>query len=104
MAGLPSICLPGIPQHIIQRGTNRQVCFASEEDFSATCPPHYLGTKYTGGNHYLPESAVVVCFWKYSAIILCLYIGRQVGPTRRLEIMRILGFINKRQCQVQGTC
>ena len=35
MARLPRICLPGIPQHIIQRGNNRQVCFASDEDFSA---------------------------------------------------------------------
>ena len=35
MARLPRICLPGIPQHVIQRGNNRQVCFASEEDFAA---------------------------------------------------------------------
>ena len=35
MARLPRICLPGIPQHVIQRGNNHQVCFASEEDFSA---------------------------------------------------------------------
>ena len=35
MARLPRITLPGIPQHIIQRGNNRQACFASEEDFSA---------------------------------------------------------------------
>ena len=35
MARLPRLCLPGIPQHIIQRGTNRQACFASEEDFAA---------------------------------------------------------------------
>ena len=35
MARLPRICLPGIPQHIIQRGNNRQACFASDEDFSA---------------------------------------------------------------------
>ena len=35
MARLPRICLPGIPHHIIQRGNNRQVCFASEEDFAA---------------------------------------------------------------------
>lgn len=34
MARLPRLCLPGIPQHIIQRGTNRQICFASEEDFA----------------------------------------------------------------------
>ncbi|WP_415882107.1 transposase [Neptuniibacter sp. QD34_54] len=25
----------GIPQHVIQRGNNRQVCFATEEDFKA---------------------------------------------------------------------
>lgn len=35
MARLPRICSPGIPQHIIQRGNNRQACFASERDFSA---------------------------------------------------------------------
>jgi putative transposase len=35
MARLPRICLPGIPQHIIQRGVNRHACFASEEDFAA---------------------------------------------------------------------
>ena len=35
MARLPCLCLPGIPQHIIRRGKNRQICFASSEDFSA---------------------------------------------------------------------
>ena len=35
MARLPRLCLPGIPQHVIQRGNNRQTCFASEEDFAA---------------------------------------------------------------------
>jgi len=35
MVRLPRICLPGIPQHIIQRGNNRQVCFGAEEDFAA---------------------------------------------------------------------
>ena len=35
MARLPRICLPGIPQHIIQRGNNRQACFGSDEDFAA---------------------------------------------------------------------
>ncbi|MES9857003.1 MAG: transposase [Sedimenticola sp.] len=35
MARLQRICPVGIPQHIIQRGNNRQVCFASEMDFSA---------------------------------------------------------------------
>jgi len=35
MARLQRICLPGIPQHVIQRGNNRQACFGSEEDFAA---------------------------------------------------------------------
>ena len=35
MARLTRICLPGIAQHIIQRGNNRQVCFSSEADFAA---------------------------------------------------------------------
>ena len=35
MARLPRVCLPGIPLHLIQRGNNRQACFASLDDFSA---------------------------------------------------------------------
>jgi putative transposase len=34
MARLPRLCLPGIPLHIIQRGTNRQACFGSNEDMA----------------------------------------------------------------------
>ncbi|MDN3637572.1 transposase [Simiduia curdlanivorans] len=35
MARLPRLCLPNIPQHIIQRGNNRRACFGSEDDFAA---------------------------------------------------------------------
>jgi putative transposase len=35
MARLLRVCLAGIPQHIIQRGNNRQACFASDEDLAA---------------------------------------------------------------------
>lgn len=35
MARLPRLCLPGVPMHIIQRGVDRSVCFAGEEDFAA---------------------------------------------------------------------
>jgi putative transposase len=35
MARLPRICSAGIPQHIIQRGNNRQICFGGDEDFAA---------------------------------------------------------------------
>ena len=35
MARLTRLCPINIPQHIIQRGNNRQVCFANEQDFEA---------------------------------------------------------------------
>lgn len=35
MARLPRISPLGVPQHIVQRGNNRQVCFASEQDLAA---------------------------------------------------------------------
>ncbi len=56
MARLPRICLPGIPQHIIQRGNNRQACFASDEDFAAYA--HWL-------NEYASEFRVEVHAWVF---------------------------------------
>ncbi len=29
----PRLALPNVPQHIIQRGNNRQTCFYAEEDY-----------------------------------------------------------------------
>lgn len=34
MARLPGVGLPDIPQHVIQRGNNRQACFGSDEDYA----------------------------------------------------------------------
>lgn len=33
MARLPRYCLPGLPQHVIQRGNNRSTLFAAEADY-----------------------------------------------------------------------
>ena len=35
MSRLTRVAPVGIPQHIIQRGNNRQVCFSSDEDMAA---------------------------------------------------------------------
>jgi putative transposase len=29
----PRVILPNVPQHIIQRGNNRQACFYADEDY-----------------------------------------------------------------------
>lgn len=34
MARLPRLNLPGIPQHVVQRGNNRQVSFIAEQDYT----------------------------------------------------------------------
>ncbi len=34
MPRLPRLNLPGIPQHIVQRGNNRQACFFEEQDYT----------------------------------------------------------------------
>ena len=33
MARLPRFVLPGQPQHVIQRGNNRDIIFAAEDDY-----------------------------------------------------------------------
>ncbi len=35
MARLPRLCPAEIPQHVIQRGNNKSICFAAEQDYSA---------------------------------------------------------------------
>ena len=35
MPRLPRLDAPGVAQHVIQRGNNRQLCFGSDEDFAA---------------------------------------------------------------------
>jgi hypothetical protein len=35
MARLNRICPVGIPQNIVQRGNNRQICFNGDEDMAA---------------------------------------------------------------------
>ena len=35
MARLPRLDIAGVPQHVIQRGNNRSVCFVSDKDYAA---------------------------------------------------------------------
>lgn len=56
MARLPRICLPGIPQHVIQRGNNRQPSFASDQDMAAYA--HWL-------NEYARRHQVAIHAWVF---------------------------------------
>ncbi len=41
------LCPAGVPQHVVQRGNNRQVCFASDKDLKA-----YANWLYEGSQKY----------------------------------------------------
>lgn len=56
MARLPRLCLPDIPQHVTQRGINRQSCFAADEDTSAYA--HWL-------NEYARKYQVEIHAWVF---------------------------------------
>ncbi len=38
MARLPRLYLPGCPQHVIQPGNNREICFYDEAGYKAHLP------------------------------------------------------------------
>ena len=45
MARLPRLYMEGCPQHIIQRGNNRQACFFAEEDYALYLDKLYRSSK-----------------------------------------------------------
>lgn len=52
MARLPRLNLPGIPQHVVQRGNNRQVSFFSDQDYTVYLDKlKEYGKKYTVAVH-----------------------------------------------------
>ena len=56
MARLPRFCPAGLPQHIIQRGNNRSICFASDEGCSAYA--HWL-------REYAEKCEVLIHAWVF---------------------------------------
>ena len=52
----PRLCPPNIPQHIIQRGNNRQICFVANEDYAAYA--HWL-------REYAGKSGVKIHAWVF---------------------------------------
>ena len=52
MARLPRFALPGHPQHVIQRGKNRQIIFCAEEDYRFYLKkPHASAEKHSCDIH-----------------------------------------------------
>jgi putative transposase len=80
MARLPRICSAGIPQHIIQRGNNRQICFGGEEDFAAYA--HWL-------EEYSRKSRVAIHAWVFMTNHVHLLVTPQTeaGVSRMMQTL-----------------
>ncbi|MBK9130245.1 MAG: transposase [Gammaproteobacteria bacterium] len=81
MARLTRICLPGLPLHIIQRGNNRQRCFASEADYAAYA--HWL-------EEYSRKCVVAIHAWVFMTnhVHLLVTPGTEHGVS---DLMQMLG-------------
>ena len=60
MARLTRVCPVGVPQHIIQRGNNRQVCFAGDQNFAA-----YAGWLKDYSKKYQEEALYLLHLYRY---------------------------------------
>jgi putative transposase len=86
MARLPRIELPNIPQHIIQRGNNRQACFASEQDFKT-----YLNWL----KNYSIEAGVEIHAW----VLMTNHVHLLCTPTKPKAISKLMQNLGRRYVQ-----
>jgi putative transposase len=80
---LPRICLPGFAQHVIQRGNNRQVCFAADEDFAAYA--HWLA-------EYADKYRVAVHAW----VFMTNHVHLLVTPATSRGVSRLMQALGRR--------
>ena len=83
MARLPRIGAPGIPQHIIQRGNDRQLCFGGESDF-----PAYA--------HWLEESAQTSGVAIHAWVIMSNHINLLVTPETSDAVSHMMQTLGRR--------
>jgi len=83
MARLPRLCPPGIPQHVIQRGNNRSVCFTCEQDFS---------TYSNWLEEYSQEFDVAVHAW----VFMTNHVHLLVTPTKSNSLSAMMQALGRR--------
>lgn len=82
MARLPRLNVPGIPQHIIQRGNNRQACFGSEQDFAAYA-------------HWLKEGAEKYQIAVHAWVFMTNHIHLLVTPKAEKSISQLMQYLGR---------
>lgn len=86
MARLPRIQLTDIPQHIIQRGNNRSLCFADEQDFAAYA-------------HWLTDYSVKHCVDVHAWVFMTNHVHLLCTPRKPRAISLLMQSLGRRYVQ-----
>jgi len=78
----PRLCPPNIPQHVVQRGNDRQVCFTCDDDLKA-----YANWLYEGSEKY----QVHVHAW----VFMTNHVHLLVTPIEEMAVSRMMQFIGR---------
>jgi putative transposase len=90
MARLPRLDLPGIPQHVIQRGNNRQPCFFDDVDYT-----FYL--------QCLREAAHKYACHVYAYVLMTNHVHLLVSGTRVGDLSSLLQALGRRYVRYINT-
>ncbi len=83
MARRPRFVLPGVPQHVIQRGNNREPCFFSNEDFQT-----YLSL--------LRETSTKYGCLVHAYVLMTNHVHLLLSPLEPLSISRMMQSLGRR--------
>lgn len=86
MARLPRYVVPGLPQHVIQRGNNRQAIFVGEGDYAA-----YLS--------WLKEAALRYGLLIHAYVLMTNHVHLLVTPTKDDSIAKTMQSLGRRYVQ-----
>lgn len=86
MARLPRLNLPGIPQHIIQRGNNRQACFGAEQDFAAYA-------------HWLKEASEKYQVAIHAWVFMTNHVHLLVTPEKERSVSQMMQYLGRHYVQ-----
>lgn len=75
-------CPPGIPVHVIQRGNNRQVCFASDSDIAAYA-------------HWLAEGSVKFNVRVHGWVFMTNHVHLLLCPQHKDSLSKLMQFLGR---------
>ena len=90
MARKPRFNLPGIPQHVIQRGNNREPCFYAEQDYC-----RYLDDLIESSNKYQCQIHAYVLMTNHVHLLVTPLVEHGISSIMRTLGRRYVHYINK---------